>query len=69
MAFKVYVDTGEPVWSTNGLVFDTLETAKVYGNGLWSRWMAVIQFAVIVEVAEGFCEPLSDEQVKRMRVA
>lgn len=64
--FKVYVDTGEKVWSTNQLEFDTPEKAKYYGNDLWSRWTMVRKFAV-VEVPEEFGSPyLTPEQVEKM---
>ena len=66
---KVYVDTGETVWSTNGLVFDTPEKAREYGQNLWSRWTAVRKFEV-VEVPESFGEMyLTSEQVERMKVS
>lgn len=66
--FKVYVDTGESVWSTNGLAFDTSEKAQDYGNDLWSRWTAVRKFAV-VEVPAGFGEMyLTLAQVEAMKV-
>lgn len=66
--FKVYVDTGESVWSTNQLEFDTSEEAKEYGSNLQSRWMLVRKFAV-VEVPEEFGSPwLKPEQVKQMEV-
>lgn len=64
--FKVYVDTGESVWSTNQLEFDTPEKAKEYGEDLFSRWMLVRKFAV-VEVPEEFGSPyLTPEKVKQM---
>jgi len=67
--FKVYVDTGERVWSTNSLKFDTPEEARVYGNDLWSRWTMVRKFEV-VEVPDDFGEPwLTPEQIERMKVA
>ena len=67
MPLKVYVDTGDSVWSTNGLTFDSLEKAMAYGNDLWSRWMAVRKFAV-VEVPESFGEMhLTPEQITKMR--
>lgn len=66
--FKVYVDTGEHVWSTNQLEFDTPEKAGEYGRDLSSRWMLVRRFAV-VEVPEEFGSPwLTPEQVEKMEV-
>lgn len=66
---KVYVDTGEPVWSTNGLRFDTPDEAKRYGENLWSRWTSVRRFAV-VEVPDDFGErQLTADQVEQMKVA
>jgi hypothetical protein len=66
--FKVYVDTGETVWSTNGLTFDTPEKAREYGNDLWSRWMAVRRFEVVSVPRADFYEYLTSEQVAQMKV-
>ena len=67
MPLKVYVDVGEPVWSTNGLEFDTYEDAWAYGSGLLFRWMAVREFAV-VPVTSGFAGQLTTEAINKIRV-
>ena len=67
MPLKVYVDTGETVWSTNGLEFDSYEKAKEYGNDLWSRWMAVREFAVI-PVAPGFVGDPTTDAIRKIQV-
>ena len=67
MPLKVYVDTGETVWSTNGLEFDSYEKAKEYGNDLYSRWTAVKQFAV-VPVSPGFMGYLTEQAVRAIEV-
>jgi hypothetical protein len=70
--FKVYVDTGESLWSTNGLTFDTPEKAKEYGSDLWSRWTMVRKFAV-VKIPEDFAGEwvsyLTPEQIEQMKVS
>jgi len=67
MPLTVYVDTGSPVWSTNGLEFDSYEAAKAYGSDLWSRWTAVREFAVI-PVAPGFVGQLTTEAIRKIEV-
>ena len=67
MPLKVYVDTGETVWSTNGLEFDSYEKAKAYGENLMDRWMLVREFAV-VPVAPGFIGQLTTEAVRKVAV-
>ena len=67
MPLKVYVDTGETVWSTNGLEFDSYEKAKAYGENLMDRWMAVREFAV-VPVSPGFMGQLTTEAVRKVAV-
>ena len=72
MPFKVYVDTGERLWSTNGLEFDTPEKAREYGNDLWSRWMLVRKFEVVEESetrdGRGIRFSLSPEEIERRKV-
>ncbi len=67
--FKVYVDTGERVWSTNMLEFDTPEKAREYGSDLFSRWMTVRKFEVVQVPRADFAEYLTTEQVEQMKVA
>ena len=67
MPLKVYVDTGETVWSTNGLEFDSYEKAKAYSENLMDRWMAVREFAV-VPVSPGFMGQLTTEAVRKVAV-
>ena len=67
MPLKVYVDTGEPVWSTNGLEFDSYEDARAYGSALLFRWMAVREFAV-VPVSPGFYGELTTEAIRKIEV-
>jgi len=68
MPLKVYVDTGESVWSTNGLEFDSYEKAREYGDDLWSRWTAVRKFAVVQVPRTDFYEHLTSEQIEQMKV-
>ena len=67
MPLKVYVDTGESVWSTNGVEFDSYQAAKSYGEGLQWRWTAVRAFAV-VPVTPGFYGYLTTKAVREIVV-
>ena len=46
--FKVWVlVSGESTWATNGLEFDSAIDAKKWGEGLFMRWFALKDFAVL----------------------
>ena len=66
--YKVYVDTGESVWSTNSLKFDTREQAEEYGSNLMSRWMLVREYRA-VQVPEDFPEMhLTRDQIEKLEM-
>lgn len=39
--------TGENVWSSNGLEFDTPEAAEKYARDLGSRWTGIESYRVV----------------------
>lgn len=61
--YKVYVDTGEASWSTNGLEFENEAKASEYGSNLQSRWTMVRRYAVVPGTGT---EYLTTKQIEQM---
>lgn len=63
--FKVEVQADNTgTWAGNMLEFETVDAAKAYAEGLWSRWMAVKAWRVVdIPTGQPVLSPLEPHSV------
>jgi len=76
MQYKVWVlGVGETTYATNGLLFDSIEDARAWGDGLLMRWFGAECYVVLPDalpMGQGIdvvdCSPITQEFVDKHKV-